>query len=168
MNAFEQAMGVGSPIEMLGGPAEILSGYDGTDVGDRANMVADIDNPAKYLEGKYTIQDRIDLGFSQNPATIAPGATQLFTAVCSSPFKPLRFLIDSAVAADVSVMSVVIGSAIYVEGGPVPGAMYSEVSTEGRVSWRTVQTTVPIQIVIRNDSAAPVSCKLGLRGFRLV
>jgi len=104
MNGFEQAMGVGSPIEMLGGPAEILSGYDGTDVGDRANMVADIDNPAKYLEGKYTIQDRIDLGFSQNPATIAPGATQLFTAVCSSPFKPLRFLIDSAVAADVSVM----------------------------------------------------------------
>jgi len=160
-------MGVGSPIEMLGGPAEILSGYDG-DVGDRANMVADIDNPAKYLEGKYTIQDRIDLGFAQNPTIIAPGATQLFTAVCSSPFKPLRFLIDSAVASDVSVMSVVIGSAIYVEGGPVPGAMYSEVSTEGRVSWRTVQTTVPIQIIIRNDSAAAVSCKLGLRGFRLV
>jgi hypothetical protein len=160
MNGFEQAMGVGQPIEMLGGPTEML--------GDPASMVADIDNPAKYLEGKYTIQDRIDLGFAQNPATIAPGAIQLFTAVCSSPFKPLRFLIDSAVAADVSVVSVVIGSAIYIEGGPVPGAMYSEVSTEGRVSWRTVQTTVPIQIGIRNDSAAPISCKLGLRGFRLV
>lgn len=168
MNGFEQALGVGQPIEMLGSPTEILGAYDGSDVGDRANMVADIDNPAKYLEGKYTIQDRIDLGFAQNPTTIAPGATQLFTAVCSSPFKPLRFLIDSSVATDVSVMSVVIGSAIYVEGGPVPGAMYSEVSTEGRVSWRTVQTTVPIQILIRNDSAAPVAVKMSIRGFRLV
>ncbi len=167
MNGFEQAMGVGQPIEMLGGPTEMLGGDYG-DVGDRASMVADIDNPAKYLEGKYSIQDRIDLGFSQNPATIAPGAVALFTAVCSSPFKPLRFLIDSAVAADVSVVSVVIGSSIYVEGGPVPGAMYSEVSTEGRVSWRTVQTTVPIQVQIRNDSAAAVSVKLALRGFRLV
>lgn len=167
MNGFEQAMGVGQPIEMLGSPTEILGAYDG-DVGDRASLIADIDNPAKYLEGKYSIQDRIDLGFAQNPTTIAAGLTQLFTAVCSSPFKPLRFLIDSAVAADVSVMSVVIGSSIYVEGGPVPGAMYSEVSTEGRVSWRTVQTTVPIQIVIRNDSAAPVAVKMSIRGFRLV
>lgn len=159
MNAMDTIMGVGEPFELVSGGVEML--------GDRAVAVADIDNPAKYLEGKYTIQDRIDLGFAQNAAVIAPGGQLLFTAVCSSPFKPLEFVIDSTVATFLSVMSVVIGSAIYVEGGAVPGAIYSEVSLARKISWRTVQTTVPIQVLIRNDDIAAHAVKMAVRGFRL-
>jgi hypothetical protein len=157
-NAFERLVGMNGPIDM--GDVEML--------GDPAMYVPEVDRPAKYTEGKYTIQDRIDLGFAQNPTVIQAGQQAVFTAACSSPFKPERFMIDSAIAADVSVMSVDIGSARYVEGGPVPGSQYSEVSVANRVSWRTVQTTVPITVTIRNDSGNPVSVKMGVRGFRLV
>jgi hypothetical protein len=158
MSAFDRLVGMNGPIDI--GDVEML--------GDPAMYVPTVDKPATYTEGKYTIQDRIDLGFAQNPTVIAAGMQAVFTASCSSPFKPERFMIDSAIAADVSVMSIDIGSARYIEGGPVPGAVYSEVSVTNKVSWRTVQTTVPITVTIRNDSANPVSCKMGVRGFRLV
>lgn len=160
MTAFDRMMGVNGPSEILSAPIELL--------GDPTMLVPTVDQPARYTEGKYTIEDRIDLGFAQNPTVIAPGATQLFTASCSSPFKPEKFMIDSAVATDISVMDIAIGSSRYTEGGPVPGSVYSEVAVTNRISWRTVQTTVPIQITVRNDSANPVSVKMAVRGFRLV
>jgi hypothetical protein len=160
MNAFERMMAVNGPTDILSGPVEML--------GDPAAMVPTVDQPARYTEGKYAIEDRIDLGFAQNPTVVAPGATQAFTAQCSSPFKPEKFMIDSAIATDISVTDIAIGSSRYIEGGPVPGAIYSEVAVTNRISWRTVQTTVPITITVRNDSANPVSVKMAVRGFRLV
>jgi len=159
-NALDAIMGVGEPFELVGGGVEML--------GDRAVAVADIDNPAKYLEGKYTIQDRIDLGFVQNATVLAAGASLLFQTQCSSPFKPLEFVIDSSVATFLSITGIVIGAAIYIEGGAVPGAIYSEVSLARKISWRTVQTTVPIQVTVRNDDGAPHMVKMAVRGFRLV
>jgi hypothetical protein len=65
-------------------------------------------------------------------------------------------------------MAIDIGSSRYIEGqNGVPGDQYSEVSNTRKVSWGTVQTTVPISITIRNDSAAPVTVKFALRGLRL-
>lgn len=162
MSAYDQLLGVGDLVE-IGGGVEIL--------GDRAIAVADIDNPAKYLEGKYTIEDRIDVGFLQNASILTAagtaGATLLFTAVCSSPFKPLEFIVDSSVALDLSIVDVKIASSTYIESAPVPAAVYSEVSLARRISWRTVQTTVPIQVTVRNDSANSVMVKMCVRGFRL-
>lgn len=157
-NAFDAITGVSGPTEI--GNVEM--------VGDRAMLVADVDKPAKYLEGHYTIQDRIDLGSPQNPTNLAAGAIQQFNFVCSSPFKPEQFIIDSTVATDISVLAIDIGSSRYIEGGSVPGAMYSEVSTLRYVSWRTVQTTVPIQITVRNDTLLTVTVKMAIRGLRLV
>ena len=160
MSAFDEMMGgrVNGPIEI--GLTEI--------VGDRVVMVPDVDKPKQYLEGKYTIQDRIDLGSPQNDnvAIAAFPTTRQFA--CSSPFKPEELIIDSATATDLSIMDVAIGSSRYTEGGPVPGAVYSEVALSRRVSWRTVQTTVPILITVRNDTANPVIAKLCIRGLRLV
>jgi hypothetical protein len=165
-NALDRIAGLEGAIDI--GLTEIL--------GDAAALVPEVDKPKSYTEGKYTIADRIDLGFSQCPLLVAAsGALPLgpmtpFTlqAVCSSPFKPERFTIDSSVATDISIASIDIGSARYIEGGLVPGAVYSEVAVTSKISWRTVQTTVPIVVKGQNDTTAPIVVKASIRGFRLV
>lgn len=161
-NAYSELMGAGSvgdPREFVGAPIEI--------VGDKAVVVADVDNPAKYLEGKYVAQDRIDVGFG-NAVTLAAGATATYTATVSTPFKPEELTIPSWLAPDVSIMAVDIGPNRYIDGqSGVPGDQYSEVSNTRKVSWGTVQTGVPIAISVRNDTAAAVTIKFALRGLRL-
>lgn len=158
MNAFER-LGVGEPTEIISGRTEII--------GDRAVVVPGVDNPKQYMEGKYTAQDRIDVGFQNNGATIGPGLDVTFIAAVSTPFKPEEFIIPSDIAPDLSVTAIVIGPNSYTDGGPVPAAVYSEVSVTRKVSWDTVQTSVQIKITIHNDSAAAVIGKISLRGLRL-
>ena len=159
-NAYDAMMGnVGDPREFVGAPIEI--------VGDRAVVVTEVDNPAKYLEGKYVAQDRIDVGFGNN-AVLAPGATQSFVATTSCPFKPEELTVPSWLAPDVSITAIDIGPCRYLDGqAGVPGDQYSEVSNTRKVSWGTVQTGVPMSISIRNDSLAAVNIKFALRGLRL-
>jgi hypothetical protein len=156
-NAYDALMGTSGDVEI--GKVEI--------VGRRAIAVPESDNPQKFLEGKYTVADRISVGFPQNPATIGAGLQLQFVAQLSTPFKAEKMVIDSEHAADVSVMAIDVGPNRYVDGGPVPGALFSEVALDNFCSWDTVQTTVPIQITIRNDTAGPIAVKLGLRGLRL-
>lgn len=163
MSAYENMLGtsVGDPRDYVGSPIEI--------VGDRAIAVPEVDNPARFMEGKFTVQDRIDVGFG-NGALLAPGAQQMYSATVSSPFKPEELTIPSWLGPDVSVMAIDIGSCRYIESGTgsgVPGDQFSEVSNTRKVSWGTVQTQVPIQITLRNDSAVAVSIKMALRGLRL-
>ena len=164
MSALDRLAGLEGPIDL--GLTEIL--------GDAAILVPEVDKPAKYTEGKYTVADRIDLGFRECPlpvaGAVAPATFVPFTlnAVCSSPFKPERFVIDSAVATDISITDIAIGSSRYIEGGKVPGAIYSEVAVTSRISWRTVQTTVPIIISGQNDTVNAIVVKACIRGFRLV
>jgi len=161
-NAYEQLLGAGSvgdPREFVGAPIEI--------VGDKAVVVADVDNPAKYLEGKYVAQDRIDIGFG-NAVTLAAGAIATYQATASTPFKPEELTIPSWLAPDVSITAIDIGPNRYIDGqSGVPGDQYSEVSNTRKVSWGTVQTGVPIAISVRNDSAVAVTVKFALRGLRL-
>lgn len=151
---------VGEPRDsFVGAPYEI--------VGDKAVVVADVDNPAKYLEGRYTAQDRIDVGFGDN-AVLLPGVIATYQAQLSTPFKPEELTIPSWLAPDISVLAVDIGPNRYIDGGHgIPGDQYSEVSNTRKVSWGTVQTTVPIAIQVRNDSIAPVNIKFAIRGLRL-
>jgi len=157
-NAYDRMMGVGD-VDILSGNVDIL--------GDPAAAV-DAANPVgKYIDGKYTIQDRIDLGFAENGTVVAAGALQTFNATCASPFKPLEFVIDSTIATFLSITLIRIGASIYVEGGPVAGAIYSEVSLARKISWRTVQTQVPIQVTVRNNDVNPHAVNMTVRGFRL-
>ena len=161
-NPFSNLMGVSDPdMAEVGAPITIL--------GDPAAAVAEVDRPAKFLTGNYTIQDRIDIGLGNN-AVLAAGATATYACSVSSPFKPESLTIPSWLAPDVSVMDVKIGSDLYVESNPVsgvPGDQFSEVSVTRKVSWGTVQTNVPIQITLRNDTALPVNVKMAIRGLRL-
>jgi len=160
MSALDRIAGLEGPIDL--GLTEIL--------GEAAVMVPEVDKPAKYTEGKYSIADRIDLGFDLCPLSVAgvPGTPFTLKAVCSSPFKPERFIIDSTCATDISITAIDIGSSRYVEGGKIPGAVYSEVAVTSKISWRTVQTTVPIVVSGQNDTATPIVVKAAIRGFRLV
>lgn len=158
MSALERITGLEGPVDL--GLTEIL--------GDAAIMVPEVDKPAKYTEGKYTVADRIDLGFDLCPLPVLAGASFTLKAVCSSPFKPERFIIDSSVATDLSITAIDIGSSRYIEGGKIPGAVYSEVAVTSKISWRTVQTTVPIIVTGQNDAANQVVVKAAIRGFRLV
>lgn len=160
-NPYAQMMGsaVGETRdEFVSGPVEILS--------DRAIVVPEVDNPAKYLEGKYIAQDRIDVGFG-NAAALAIGATTPYTQTVSTPFKPEELTVPSWLAPFVSITAIDIGPNRYIDGGPVPGDQYSEVSNTRKVSWGTVQTGVPIVITLRNDSGNVLVVKFCLRGLRL-
>jgi hypothetical protein len=162
-NAYARMMGagdVGEPrSEFVGAPIEI--------VGDRAVVVAEVDNPAKYLEGKYTAQDRIDVGFG-NAAILAAGAITTYTTTVSTPFKPEELTVPSWAGPNLSITAIDIGPCRYIDGqSGIPGDQYSEVSNTRKVSWGTVQTGVPMAITVRNDSAGPVVIKLCVRGLRL-
>lgn len=163
-NAYElMGMGAGS----VGEPRDAFVGQPIEIVGDRAVVVAEVDNPAKYLEGKYVAQDRIDIALG-NKVTLAIGATVTYTVTVSTPFKPEELVIPSWLAPNVSVMAIDIGPNRYIDGNNgVPGDIYSEVSNTRKVSWGTVQTGVPIQIQLRNDSAAAVTATMAIRGLRL-
>lgn len=162
MNALDRMMGngqVNGEYDIVSGPYEII--------GDKAVLVPDVDKPGQYTEGKFTAQDRIDLGFQNNGAAIAPGAEVIFIAQASTPFKPEEFVIPSYLAPDLAVTAVNIGPNSYIDGGPVQASAYTEVATTRKVSWATVQTSVQIKITLRNISAAPVVGWLSLRGLRL-
>lgn len=157
-SAYDAMMGVSGRVE-IGAPIEI--------VGDRTVRTQDVAPRSSYREGDYTKEDVIDLGFREAGTLIGPGLSLQCNAVCSNPFKPLEFMIDSSIAADVSVTAIDIASARYVQGGAVPGSVYSEASTGRNISWDTVQSTVPIQVTLRNDSAVPVPVRMSIRGRRI-
>jgi hypothetical protein len=157
-NAFDHMMG------SVNGTTEIGSPF--VEIGERTMAVPEVDQVAKYTEGKYTIQDRIDIGIGDN-AVLAPGATVTYQTTVTTPFKPESFTIPSSFASDVSVVGIDIGPCRYIDGLPVPGDNYSEVSLDRKVSWGTVQTGVPIRVTLRNDTAAAVNVKMTLRGLRL-
>jgi hypothetical protein len=157
-NAFDAMMGNGV------GDVQI--------VGDRVLQVAEVDKPATYLnDGKFTAQDRIDLGFTPDQAgggtTLAPGASLEFQAQCTTPFKPEQLIIDSAQAGDLTILQITANSVMYIDGAPVPATGYSEVSTATRVSWGTIQTSGLVKITVRNDGAAAFAVRMSLRGLRL-
>lgn len=163
-NAYElMGLGAGS----VGEPRDTYVGQPIEIVGDRAVVVAEVDNPAKYLEGKFVAQDRIDIGVG-NAATLAIGATTTYPVTVSTPFKPEELTVPSWAAPSLSIMAIDIGPNRYIDGqNGIPADQYSEVSNTRKVSWGTVQTGVPIQISVRNDSAAAVVIKFAIRGLRL-
>jgi len=149
---------------------------------DRANLNGAVEimadpavqgNPSKattYSDRDYTKSDDIHLGIATGSAggLAHPANTAvLFSASPSEPFKPHAFVVPSSHSWQLYIRAIKIGSFNAVDGDDIPAETHSEVSLSQFVSWPTIQTNQPIQVIMFNGAGWDKRYSLDLRGTRL-
>lgn len=142
-----------------------------TILGDLAAMVQDPTEAdraiTKYTQQGYTASDRIFVGL-EGQKILAAGVEDTFQAPVSTPFKPERVTIPSWCAPFLVITSIQIGPVLLVDGrGGIPADIFTEVSTNNRISWPTVETSQDIIFRIRNVGVAPTRVSPAVYGVRL-
>ncbi len=149
------------------GQPDILAGVD--IVGDPAQMVEDDAGSAvKYKQAGYTAADEIHMGIGGVATIPAASAGNILQAQVSCPFKPTRVSIRSTVAPDIMVEQVRIGPTTLIEGDPIAGEIWSEVSLNQAVRWPTAETSQLIIFTLTNLNAVDaVRPGITIKGWRL-
>lgn len=132
--------------------------------------------PGRYTDQAYNTQDQIDFGLDSafHPQTtvnatgqVLAGAVASWRTPVSTPFKPIAFQVDSAVAVYFSITFLKIGSTVLLDGDPIPASNYSEVSNYGSVDWPTLQPAMNVEISVQNVGLLPHRFRAAIKGKRL-
>jgi len=150
------------------GQPEILSGVDilgDPAMGVQAEQAGDA---VKFKVAEYTAADEIHFGIG-GAVVIGPGVVgQVFQAQVSTPFKPTHVSIRSTVAPFLMIEQVVIGPTRLIDGNPINGENWSEVSLNGAVRWPTAETSQIIAFTVTNlDLVNAHRPGITLKGWRL-
>jgi hypothetical protein len=106
---------------------------------------------------------RFPLGFQ--PTTVAPGATSSIPAAPQDMFRPERLVIPSDTAFDFGIQDVKVGNTSQlVSGGEVPAAMFTEVSIDTHVHFKTAEIGNQLSVSVRNKTAAAIEFSAGVVG----
>jgi hypothetical protein len=160
---FSRLARAGNPnlgnVEILGDPAT------------RTDVAAEM---VKYIDQGYNVAEEVNLGLGGRfpvPAASSPtvGTTLNLPAPNTSlPFKTLRATIPSNVALYFMLTRIKIAATDFLEGDPICGDIFSEVSLNNSVRWSTAQTGQQIQMDVSNtDPGAAHEPRLTLTGIRL-
>lgn len=143
-------------------------------LGDPAARTEDPRNVVQYTDNDYKIAEEVNLGLggrflvNQAPSAVASFTAALPAPNTSLPFKTLRATIPSNVALYFMLSRIKIAATDFLEGDPICGDIFSEVSLNNSVRWSTAQTGQQIQISVDNtDAAAAHEPRLTLTGIRL-
>lgn len=113
--------------------------------------------------GDLNKRRRFPLGFQ--PTTVAAGATSNIPAAPQDMFRPERLVIPSDTAFDFGIQDVKVGNTSQlVSGGEVPAAMFTEVSIDTHVHFKTAEIGNQLSVAVRNKTAAPIEFSAGVVG----
>jgi hypothetical protein len=106
---------------------------------------------------------RFPLGFQ--PTTVAAGATSNIPAAPQDMFRPERLVIPSDAAFDFGVQDVKVGNTSQlVSGGEVPAAIFTEVSIDTHVHFKTAEIGNQISVSVRNKTTGEIEFSAGIIG----
>ncbi len=110
-----------------------------------------------------TKRRRFPLGFQ--PTTVAAGATSNIPAAPQDMFRPERLVIPSDIAFDFGVQDVKVGNTSQlVSGGEVPAAIFTEVSIDTHVHFKTAEIGNQISVSVRNKTTGEIEFSAGIIG----
>lgn len=135
------------------------------DLGDPA-AVADKLAEKIYADRPFTREDEVDVG-GFDGVSIPAGGTRDLNIQVDNPFKPIAVVIPSWMAPGLQISNIKIAGINLVEGAAIPADIFTEVSTQNRVSYPTVQTSGRIVVSIFNNSANAVTPNIALKGKRI-
>lgn len=106
---------------------------------------------------------RFPLGFQ--PTTVSAGATSNIPAAPQDMFRPERLVIPSDIAFDFGVQDVKVGNTSQlVSGGEVPAALFTEVSIDTHVHFKTAEIGNQISVSVRNKTSGDIEFSAGIIG----
>ena len=106
---------------------------------------------------------RFPLGFQ--PTTVNAGATSNIPAAPQDMFRPERLVIPSDTAFDFGVQDVKVGNTSQlVSGGEVPAALFTEVSIDTHVHFKTAEIGNQMSVSVRNKTGASIEFSAGVVG----
>jgi hypothetical protein len=106
---------------------------------------------------------RFPLGFQ--PTTVGPGATSNIPAAPQDMFRPERLVIPSDTAFDFGVQDVKVGNTSQlVSGGEVPAALFTEVSIDTHVHFKTAEIGILISVSVRIKTSGGIEFSAGIIG----
>ncbi|HWA70690.1 MAG TPA: hypothetical protein VG937_00075 [Polyangiaceae bacterium] len=106
---------------------------------------------------------RFPLGFQ--PTTVLAGATSNIPAAPQDMFRPERLVIPSDIAFDFGVQDVKVGNTSQlVSGGEVPAALFTEVSIDTHVHFKTAEIGNQISVSVRNKTTGDIEFSAGIIG----
>jgi len=135
------------------------------DIGDPVEL-ADKLAAKMYTDRPFSREDEVDLG-GYDGVAIAPGASHDLAVQVDNPFKPLAVVIPSWQAPGLQITNIKIASVNLVEGNAIPADLFTEVSTQNNVRYPTIQTSGRVIISFTNNSAAPITPNVALKGRRI-
>lgn len=148
------------------GPIQIL--------GDAAMKVPQSQNPVQFQEQDYDIAEEINVGLGGRfliaaaPSAIASTSALLPTPNVSLPFMTQRATIPSSVSLFLMISSAKIAAVDLIDGDPICGDIFSEVSLNNGVRWPTANTGQQIRIGVDNTNiASAIEPRMSLTGVRL-
>jgi len=113
--------------------------------------------------GSLSKRRRFPLGFQ--PTTVAAGATSSIPAAPQDMFRPERLVIPSDTAFDFGIQDVKVGNTSQlVSGGEVPAAMFTEVSIDTHVHFKTAEIGNQISVSVRNKTTGDIEFSAGVIG----
>jgi hypothetical protein len=106
---------------------------------------------------------RFPLGFQ--PTTVPAGVSSNVPAAPQDLFRPERLVIPSDVAFDFGVQDVKVGNTSQlVSGGEVPAALFTEVSIDTHVHFKTAEIGNQISVSVRNKTTGDIEFSSGVIG----
>lgn len=156
---FERLTRAGN-VEVLGAPA-ILSESISQDA-------------VRFYNNGFKSADEVNLGltgiqeWAAAPNPLTPNYQDVPNPTLDLPFSTQRVTIPSTVAPFFVISNVKIAAIQLIEGQPVCGEIFSEVSLNNGVRWPTAQTGQNIRMTLGNtDTANAYQPRVSLTGIRL-
>ena len=134
------------------GTSEILGAARRT-VKQCANRTAQLaaKNAAAVVSTTLQHRRRFPIGFV--PTTVLAGAQANIPASPQNLFRPERLVVPSDIASDFGIVDCKVGNeSQFVAGGEVPASVFSEVSIDTNVQFKTAEVGNQIILTVRNKS----------------
>lgn len=117
-------------------------------------------NAVAVKQRQLSIRRRFPLGFQ--PTTVLAGVS---ASIPAAPQDMFRLVIPSDIAFDFGVQDVKVGNTSQlVSGGEVPAALFTEVSIDTHVHFKTAEIGNQISVSVRNKTTGDIEFSAGIIG----
>jgi hypothetical protein len=166
---YDHSGSIGADLDLLmggDGTTEIIGGDDALDLlmgaaaqspSQQMARARNIDpNAAAVIQRRLDTRRRFPLGLPT--LAIAAGATQELRTQPQFLFRPERLIIPSDIAFDLRITDVRVGTqSQFASTDPIPAAVFTEVSVNTAISFKTAEVGNLLSFTAFNASGAPVN-----------
>lgn len=143
-------------------------------LGDPAQAVEEPERFVKYQNKIYRVAEEVNVGIGGRfaiPAAVSPtdgSQARIPSPNIDQPFLTQRVTIPSQSSLYLLLVFAQVSSIVLIDGDPVCGDIFSEVSLNNGVRWPTIQTGQSVKVDFENaNPLAAVEPRMSLTGVRI-